>query len=127
MIIVFSWARSIIVVEARRIVSNSRDFLGLSWPETIEECDAKTVKALEHIIKKWKMDYIPLPIKLVHSDIISTDDAPMTYESPNTVIADDSSEFVQFLYKDRKNLRTSHEVLAIMLAFVPYSPPYLLV
>jgi hypothetical protein len=31
---------------------------------------------------------------------------------------DDSSEFVQFLYNDRKDLRTSHEVLAMMLAFV---------
>ena len=64
------------------------------------------------------MDYIPLPIKLVHSDIVSTDDAPMNYEPPNTVIVNDSSEFVQFLYNDRKHLRTRHEVLAIMLAFV---------
>jgi hypothetical protein len=42
----------------------------------------------------------------------------MNYEPPNTVIVDDSSEFVQFLYNDRKHLRTRHEVLAIMLAFV---------
>jgi hypothetical protein len=43
----------------------------MSSPETIQECDAKTVKALDHILKNWKMDHIPLPIKLVHSDIIS--------------------------------------------------------
>lgn len=93
-------------------------FLGLSSMETTEECDAKTTKALDHILKKWKMDYIPLPIKLVHSDIISTDDVTMNYEAPNTVIVNDSSEFVQFLYSDRKDVRTRHEVLAIMLAFV---------
>ena len=90
----------------------------MSSPETIEECDAKSVKALYYIIKKWNMDYIPLPIKLVHSDVVITDDTPMNYKPPNTVIVDDSSEFVQFLYNDRKDLRTSHEVLAIMLAFV---------
>ena len=67
------------------------------------------------------MDHIPLPIKLVHSDIVSTDDTPMNYEPPNTVIVDDSSEFVQFLYNDRRDLRNSHEVLAIMLAFVSSS------
>jgi hypothetical protein len=86
--------------------------------ETIQECDTKTVKALDHIIKKWKMDYIPLPIKLIHGDIVTTDDATMNYEPPNTVIVNDSSEFVQFLYNDRKDVRTRHEVLAIMLAFV---------
>ncbi len=64
------------------------------------------------------MDYIPLPIKLVHSDMISTDDAPMSYEPPNTVVVDDFSEFLQFLYNDRKHHRTRHEVLAIMFAFV---------
>jgi hypothetical protein len=84
----------------------------------IQECDAKTVKALDYLLKKWKMDYIPLPIKLVRSDILSTEHAPMTYGPPNTVIVNDSSEFVHFLYNDRKDLRTSHEVLAIMLAFV---------
>ena len=57
------------------------------------------------------MDYIPLPIKLVHSDIVTTNDAPMSYEPPNTVIVDDSSEFDQFLYNDRKDLRTGHQVL----------------
>jgi hypothetical protein len=62
------------------------------------------------------MDYIPLQIKVVHSDIITTDDTPMRYEPSNTVIVDDSNEFVQFLYNDTKDLRTSHEVLAIMLA-----------
>jgi hypothetical protein len=71
----------------------------MSSPETIQECDAKTVKALDHILKKWKMDYIPLPIKLVDGDIVTTDATPMTYELPNTVIVNDSSEFVQFLYK----------------------------
>ena len=62
------------------------------------------------------MDHIHLPIKLVRSDIVTIVDVPMNYEPPNTV--DDSSQFVQFLYNDRKHLRTSHEVLAIMLAFV---------
>jgi hypothetical protein len=57
----------------------------MSSLETIEECDAKTVKALDHILKKWKMDYIPLPIKLVHGDIVTSDETPMTYEPPNTV------------------------------------------
>jgi hypothetical protein len=42
----------------------------------------------------------------------------MSYEPPNTVIVDDSSKFVQFLYNDRRDLRTNREVLAIMLAFV---------
>jgi hypothetical protein len=91
---------------------------GLPSLETIEGCDTKNVRALDHILKKWKMDHIPLPIKLVHSDIVSTDDTPMNYEPPNTVIVDDSNEFVQFLYNDGKDLRTNHEVLAIMLAFV---------
>ena len=57
--------------------------------EKIDECDAKTVKALDYLLKKWKMDYIPLPIKLVHSDIVTTNETPMTYEPPNTVIVDD--------------------------------------
>ncbi len=35
----------------------------------------------------------------------------MTYEVPDTVIIDDSNEFVQYLYNDRKDLRTRHEVL----------------
>jgi hypothetical protein len=90
----------------------------MSSPEVIEECDTKTVKALDYIIKKCKMNYIPLPIKLVHSDIVTSNETPMTYEPPDTVIVDDSCEFVQFLYNDRKDLRTSHEVLSIMLAFV---------
>ena len=42
----------------------------------------------------------------------------MVYEAPNTVIIDDSNEFVQYLYNDKKDLRTRHEVLAIMIGFV---------
>ena len=34
---------------------------------------------------------------------------PMRYELPNTVIIDDSNEFVQYLYNNCKNLRTRHE------------------
>ena len=45
----------------------------MSSPETTEGCDTKTVKALNYLLKKWNMDYIPLPIKLVHSDIVCTD------------------------------------------------------
>ena len=37
--------------------------------ETIEECDVKSAKALDRNLKKKEMRYIPLPIKLVHSDI----------------------------------------------------------
>ena len=34
---------------------------------------------------------------------------PMRYELPNTVIIDDSNEFVQYLYNNCENLRTRHE------------------
>ncbi|MFY9868225.1 MAG: hypothetical protein WAK17_00750 [Candidatus Nitrosopolaris sp.] len=37
--------------------------------ETIEECDVKSAAALDRNLKKKEMRYIPLPIKLVHSDI----------------------------------------------------------
>jgi hypothetical protein len=44
--------------------------------------------------------------------------APMRYEPPNTFVIDDSSEYVQYLYNnEKKELRTTHEILAIMLAF----------
>ena len=36
---------------------------------------ASCIKYPDYLLKKWKMDYIPLPIKIVHSDTI--DDAPM--------------------------------------------------
>jgi hypothetical protein len=42
----------------------------------------------------------------------------MTYEAPNTVIIDDSNEFVQYLYNDKEDIQTRHEVLAIMLGFL---------
>jgi hypothetical protein len=90
----------------------------LSLQETVEKCDAKAVNALDHILNKCRIDYIPLPIKLVHSDIVTTDDAPLSYAYPNTVIVDVSREFVQYMYSYRNDLRTRHEVLAIMLTFV---------
>jgi hypothetical protein len=42
----------------------------------------------------------------------------MTYEAPNTIIMDDSNEFVQYLYNDKEDLQGRHEVLAIMYAFL---------
>jgi hypothetical protein len=41
----------------------------------------------------------------------------MMYEAPNTIIIDDSNEFVQYLYNDKED-QTRHEVLAIMLGFL---------
>ena len=62
--------------------------------------------------------YSILPINLVHSDIVTSWTAPMRYEPPNTIVVDDSSEYVQYLYNNKKKeLRTTHEILAIMLAF----------
>jgi hypothetical protein len=42
----------------------------------------------------------------------------MMYEAPNTIIIDDSNEFVQYLYSDKEDVQTRHEVLAIMLGFL---------
>jgi hypothetical protein len=42
----------------------------------------------------------------------------MMYEAPNTVIIDDSNEFVQYLYNDKEDVQGRHEVLAIMLGFL---------
>ncbi|PWU79945.1 MAG: hypothetical protein DLM72_14670 [Candidatus Nitrosopolaris wilkensis] len=42
----------------------------------------------------------------------------MRYEPPSTVIIDVSSESVQYLYNNTKDLRTRHELLAIMLGFL---------
>ncbi len=39
----------------------------------------------------------------------------MMYEAPNTIIIDDSNEFVQYFYNDKEDLQTRHKVLAIML------------
>ncbi len=69
----------------------------MSW-KIIQECDAKTVNALDYILTKCKIVYIPLPIKLIHSDIVTNDEARMSYAYPNTVIVDDSTEFVQYMY-----------------------------
>ncbi len=71
------------------------------------ECDAKSVNALDHIIKKWKMDYIPLPIKLVHSDIVTTDDAPTNYEQRH-----------RFNLKSKSNNQKRHSATLIALISV---------
>ena len=51
--------------------------------------------------------YSILPINLVHSDIVTSWTAPMRYEPPNTIVVDDSSEYVQYLYNNKK--RTSND------------------
>ena len=83
----------------------------------IKECDIKCVEALNYILKKWNLDAI-LPIKLVHKEKVAHGDLYMTYEAPNTIIIDDSNEFVQYLYNDKEDLQGRREVLAIMLGFL---------
>ena len=51
--------------------------------------------------------YSILPINLVHSDIVTSWTAPMRYEPPNTIVIDGSSEYVQYLYNNKK--RTSND------------------
>ena len=51
--------------------------------------------------------YSILPINLVHSDIVTSWTAPMRYEPSNTIVIDGSSEYVQYLYNNKK--RTSND------------------
>ena len=83
----------------------------------IKECDIKCVEALNYILRKWNLEAI-LPIKLVHKEKIAHGALYMMYEAPNTIIIDDSNEYVQYLYNDKEDLEARHEVLAIMLGFL---------
>jgi hypothetical protein len=85
--------------------------------KTIKECDIKCVEALNYILQRWNLDAI-LPINLVHRDKVTDGAQHMMYEAPNTIIIDDSNEFVQYLYNEKEDLQTRHEVLAIMLGFL---------
>ena len=90
----------------------------LQMPEkTIKDCDIKCVEALNYILRKRNLEAI-LPIKLVHREKVAHGALYMTYESPNTIIIDDSNEFVQYLYNNKEDLQGRHEVLAIMLGFL---------
>ena len=90
----------------------------LQMPEkTIKDCDIKCVEALNYILRKWNLEAI-LPIKLVHKEKIAHGAIYMMYKAANTIIIDDSNEFVPYLYNDKEDLETRHEVLAIMLAFL---------
>jgi hypothetical protein len=96
-----------------------REISGLpqTLEKTIKECDIKCVEALNYILQRWNLDAI-LPINLVHRDKVTDGPHYMMYEVPNTVIIDDSNEFEQYLYNDKEDLQTRHEVLAIMLGFL---------
>jgi hypothetical protein len=107
------------VTESNSPVTRIKEISGLpQTPEkTIKQCDIKCVEALNYILKKWNLDAI-LPIKLVHKEKVTAGAHYMMYEAPNTVNIDDSNEFVQYLYNDKDDLQTRHEVLAIMLGFL---------
>jgi hypothetical protein len=84
--------------------------------EMIEEFDTKSVKAIDHMLRICEISHIA-PIKLVHNDIETIYVVPVRYEPPNTVVIDDSSDAVQYLYDNMKELRTAHKILAALLAF----------
>jgi hypothetical protein len=84
--------------------------------EMIEEFDTKSVEAIDHMLRIWKISHIP-PIKLVHNDIETIYVVPVRYVPPNTVVIDDSNDAVQYLYENMKELRTGHKILAALLAF----------
>ena len=96
-----------------------REITGLpQTPEkTIKDCDIKCVEALNYFLRKWNLEAI-LPIKLVHREKVAHGALYMMYEAPNAIIIDDSNEYVQYLYNDKEDLQTRHEVLAIMLGFL---------
>jgi hypothetical protein len=96
-----------------------REITGLpQTPEkTIKDCDIKCVEALNYFLRKWNLEDI-LPIKLVHREKVAHGALYMMYEAPNAIIIDDSNEYVQYLYNDKEDLQTRHEVLAIMLGFL---------
>lgn len=52
--------------------------------EMIQEFDAKSVEAIDHMLRKWKISHIP-PIKLVHNDIETIYVVPVRYQPPNTI------------------------------------------
>jgi hypothetical protein len=107
------------VTEPNSPVTRIREITSLpKTPEkTIKECDIKCVEALNYILRKRNLEAI-VPIKLVHKENVAHGDLYMMYEAPNTVIIDDSNEFVQYLYNDKEDPQTRHEVLAIMLGFL---------
>jgi hypothetical protein len=107
------------VTESNSPVIRINEISGLQQtPEkTIKDCDIKCVEALNYILRKWNLEAI-LPIKLVHKEKVAHGDLYMMYEAPNTIIIDDSNEFVQYLYNDKEDLKTRHGVLAIMLGFL---------
>ena len=84
--------------------------------EMIEEFDTKSVEAIHHLLRIWKISHIP-PIKLVRNDIETIYVVPVRYVPPNTVVIDDSNDAVQYLYENMKELRTGHKILAALLAF----------
>jgi hypothetical protein len=85
--------------------------------KTIKEYDIKCVEVLNYILRKCNL-YAILPIKLVHRENVTDGAHYMMYEAPNTIIIDDSNEYVQYLYNNKEDLQTRHEVLAIMLGFL---------
>jgi hypothetical protein len=107
------------VSESNSPVIRIKEISGLAErPEkTIKDCDIKCVEALNYILRKRNLEAI-LPIKLVHKEKAAHGALYMMYEAPNTIIIDDSNEFVQYLYNDNEDLQTRHEVLAIMLGFL---------
>lgn len=84
--------------------------------ETNWECDRKCLECIEHILRKWKMDFV-LPVRLIHSNQVSSLGLDMRYEPPNTFIIDDTSEYVQYIFDNTKSLQARHGMLATMLAF----------
>lgn len=80
------------------------------------EVDTKSVEAVDHMLRIWEISHIA-PIKLVHNDMETIYEVPVRYEPPNTVVIDDSSYSVQYLYDNMKELRTAHKILAALLAF----------
>ena len=97
-------------IETRKVSSVLR-----RTQEMIEEFDTKSVEAIQHVLRIWKISPIP-PIKLVHNNI-ETIVVPVRYEPPNTVVIDDSNDTVQYLYDSMKELRTAHKILAALLEF----------
>jgi hypothetical protein len=56
--------------------------------------DASENNKIKRVLAAAENGLHPIPIKLVHSDIVTTGETPMNYEPPNTVLVDDSSKFV---------------------------------
>jgi hypothetical protein len=90
------------MTESNSPVIRIREITGLAkTPEkSIKNCDFKCVEALNHILKKSNLEAILL-IKLVHKEKVADSALYIMYEAPNTVIIDDSNEFVQYLYDNK--------------------------